>query len=90
LKAYLDGYRCSTAGTIARGEADLDSWKEAATDVEEVVDVLRNFGPRVDGFNWRLQSRSIIRTFLGKMREFEGEPEWSALTQLSEELRNKG
>ena len=90
LKAYLDGYRCSTAGTIARGEADLESWHQAVTEVEEVVDVLRNFGPRVDGYNWRLQGRSIVRTFLGKTREFEGEPGWSALTQLSEDLRKEG
>jgi hypothetical protein len=90
LKAYLDGYRCGTAGTVAKDEADLKTWQEAVTEVEEIVDVLRNFGPRVGGYNWRLQGRSIIRTFLGKTKEFEGEPEWSALRKLNEDLRNEG
>jgi hypothetical protein len=90
LKAYLDGFRCSTAGSMDRNEADIKVWREAATQVEEIVDILRNFGPRVDGYKWRLQARSIVRTFLGRTRDFEGEPEWVTLTQLNEELRNEG
>ena len=89
LKAYLDGYRCSTAGTIERGESDMGKWREAVNEVGEIVDVLRNFGPRVEGFNWRLQGRSIVRTFVGRTRDFEDEPEWARLTELQEELRKE-
>jgi hypothetical protein len=89
LKAYLDGYRCSTAGTMEKGESDLGRWREAVSEVGEIVDVLRNFGPRVEGFKWRLQGRSIVRTFAGRTRDFEDEPEWARLTELQEELRQE-
>jgi hypothetical protein len=88
LKAYLDGYRCGTAGTMEKGETDVGRWREAVGEVEEVVDVLRNFGPRVDGFKWKLQVRSILRTFIGRTRDFEDEPEWVKLMALQDELRN--
>ncbi|KZT29492.1 TPR-like protein [Neolentinus lepideus HHB14362 ss-1] len=89
LKAYLDSYRCSTAGSIEKGETDVGKWHEAVGEVEEIVDVLRNFGPRVDGSKWRLQARSIVRTFIGRTKDFEDEPEWERLTGLLEELRNE-
>lgn len=89
LKAYLDSYRCSTAGTIEKGETDVGKWHEVVGEVEEIVDVLRNFGPRVDGSKWRLQARSIVRTFIGRTKDFEDEPEWERLTGLLEELRNE-
>jgi hypothetical protein len=87
LKAYLDGYRCSTAGTLEKGESDMGRWREGVNEVSEIVDVLRNFGPRVEGFKWRLQARSIVRTFVGRTRDFEDEPEWARLIELQEELR---
>lgn len=59
------------------------------TEVEEIVDILRNFGPRVEGYKWRLQGRSIVRTFTGRTRDFEDEPEWVRLTQLQEDLRKE-
>jgi len=89
IKASLDGYRCGTAGTMERGETDVAKWREAVSEVEEIVDVLRNFGPRVDGFNWRLQGRSIVRTFIGRTKDFEDEPEWIRLTKLQDELRKE-
>lgn len=89
VKAYLDAYRCSTAGTIEKGETDSAKWREAVTEVEEIVDILRNFGPRVEGYKWRLQARSIVRTFIGRTREFEDEPEWGRLTELQEDLRKE-
>jgi hypothetical protein len=87
VKAYLDGYRCSTAGTMEKGESDVGRWREAVNEVVEIVDVLRNFGPRIEGFKWRLQGRSILRTFVGRTRDFEDEPEWARLSELQEELR---
>lgn len=87
LNAYLDGYRSSTAGTIENGETDTKKWRDAVAEVEEIVDVLRNFGPRVEDSKWKSQARSIVRTFMGRTKDFEDEPEWSHLKDLQEELR---
>lgn len=87
IKAYLDGYRASPASTIEKGETDLVKWRNAVTEVEEIVDILINFGPRVEGYKWKMQARSIVRTFIGRTRDFEEEPEWCRLTKLQDELR---
>ncbi|KAH9942597.1 TPR-like protein [Amylocystis lapponica] len=87
LNAYLDGYRASSAGTMEAGETDVEKWREAVGEVEDVVDVLRNFGPRAEGVKWHLQARSILRTFMGRTKDFDEEPEWSRLTELQEEIR---
>jgi len=89
LTAYLDGYRCGTAGMMERGETDVERWREAVGEVEDIVDVLCNFGPRVAGSRWRLQARSIVRTFVGRTKDFEDEPEWARLAELQEELSHK-
>ncbi|KAI9574328.1 hypothetical protein HD554DRAFT_2011493 [Boletus coccyginus] len=89
LKAYLDGYRCGTAGTFEKGDTDVEKWREAVREIEDMVDVLRNFGPRLQGSNWRHQGRSIVRTFIGRSRDFEDEPEWSRLLEIQDELRNE-
>ena len=88
LKASLDGYRCGTAGTFEKGDTDVEKWREAVREVEDIVDVLRNFGPRVQGSNWKHQGRSIVRTFVGRSRDFEDEPEWSHLLEIQDELRS--
>ncbi|TFK69413.1 TPR-like protein [Pluteus cervinus] len=87
LKAHLESYRASVAGVLENGESDVEKWREAVGEVEEIVDVLKNFGPRVEGFKWRLQARSIVRAFVGRSRDFEDEPEWSKLTTLQDDLR---
>lgn len=89
LKAHLDWYRCGVAGTFEKGETDVERWRDAVSEVEEVMDVLRNFGPRVQGINWKHQGRSIVRTFMGRSKEFEDEPEWSRLIELQNELRTE-
>lgn len=89
LNAYLDAYRAGPAGTMEKGETDVDKWREAVGEVEEIVDVLRNFGPRVEGFNWKLQARSVVRTFMGRTKDFEDEPEWARLVALQEEIRRE-
>ncbi|KAG1752390.1 uncharacterized protein EDB91DRAFT_1044855 [Suillus paluster] len=89
LKAHLDGYRCGVAGTFQKGETDVEKWREAINEVEDVMDVLRNFGPRVQGINWRHQGRSIVRTFMGRSKDFEDEAEWSRLVELQNELRTE-
>lgn len=89
LNTYLDAYRSGVAGTMEKGETDIERWRQGVGEVEEIVDVLRNFGPRVDGFAWRLQARSIVRTFMARTRDFEDEPEWSRLQGLQEEVRKE-
>ncbi|KAF6748986.1 hypothetical protein DFP72DRAFT_552793 [Ephemerocybe angulata] len=91
LKAYLDAYRCSDAATMEKGEQDVAKWREAVSEVEDVVGVLQNFGPRVDGFGkykWKPQARSIVRAFMARTKDsFEDEPEWDRLVELQEELK---
>ncbi|TFK29042.1 TPR-like protein [Coprinopsis marcescibilis] len=89
LKAYLDGYRCSTAGTMEKGESDIVRWREAVSEVEEIADILRNFGQKVPDYKWRLQARSIVRTFAARTKDFEDEPEWSKLKDLQDDLRQE-
>lgn len=89
LAAHLDAYRAGPAGTMEKGETDVAKWREAVADVVDVVDVLRNFGPRVEGSRWRSQARSIVRTFIGRTRDFEDEPEWATLQALAEELKHE-
>ncbi|KAI0690843.1 TPR-like protein [Cytidiella melzeri] len=89
IQMYLNAYRSSSAGTIEKGETDVQKWKDAVNEVEEIVDVLRNFGPRVEGSKWRLQARSVIRTFMGRTKDFEDEPDWSRLVRLQEDLRQE-
>jgi len=89
-KAYLDAYRTGPAGTIDRSCTDAGEFQEAVHEVEELVDLLKNFGPRADGFNWRLQARSIVRTFIGRTREnFEDDSNWHRIASLQEELRQE-
>ncbi|KAI0065848.1 TPR-like protein [Artomyces pyxidatus] len=90
LQAYLDGYRSSVAGKMDKGETDVERWREGVQDVEDVVDVLINFGPKVEGSKWKLQARSILRTFMGRTKDFEDEPEWTRLGELQEELKKEG
>lgn len=101
LKAHLDAYRVGPAGQMSStgtgtGTApnalttDVVRWRGAVGEVEEVVDVLRNFGPRVEGSRWLFQARSIVRSFMGRTKDFEEEEEWGRLVGLQEELRQEG
>jgi hypothetical protein len=49
--------------------------------------VLVNYGPRVEGSKWALQARSVVRTFMGRTKDLEEEPEWSRLVELLDELK---
>ena len=65
------------------------AWFEGVEEVVDAVDVLRNFGPRVEGLKWMLQAKSILRTFMGRTRDFEDEAEWKQLEGLQEDLKNE-
>jgi len=87
IKAYLDWYRSSTADTVGRGELSVEGWRAAVAEVEDIVDILINFGPKAEGYKWRLQAKSILRTFMGRTKDFEDEPEWEKLKGLQDELK---
>lgn len=89
IRLYMDAYRLSVAGSAEKGEMDVNNWRVAVVEVEEIVDVLQNFGPKIEGYKWGLQARSIVRSFMGKTRsEFEDEQEWQRLVGLMEELKS--
>lgn len=101
LKAFMDGYRSGPAGQMQKGEEiSLEVWREAVNEVEEVVDILRNYGEKAqeaEGIDtssgkkkWLFQAKSVVRTFMGKTRaNFEGEAEWERLTALLTELQEE-
>ncbi|KAH8118839.1 TPR-like protein [Phellopilus nigrolimitatus] len=99
VKYYLDAYRLSSAATMEKG-ADIGKadWLEAIGEVEEIVDVLHNFGPRAEeavsgeteprAGKWRMQARSIVRTFMARTRDaFEDDRDWEKLVTLQDELK---
>ncbi|KAI5993589.1 hypothetical protein EDD15DRAFT_2196576 [Pisolithus albus] len=88
LNAHLNAYRCGPAGTFEKGETEVEKWREAVNEVGEIEDILANFGPRVEGFDWKHQGRSILRTFIGRSKDFEDEPEWPRLTEMLDWLRS--
>lgn len=99
LKSYLNAYRVGIAGTWGSdsGQAHEEKggavkFKDAVKEVEEIVDVLMNFGPKAEeagGDNrWKMQARSIVRTFLARTKdEYEDEEGWDDLIRLREELK---
>ena len=99
LKSYLDGYRVGIAGTwgsysgqVQEEKGGSTKFKSAVKEVEEIVDVLMNFGPKAaeaGGNNrWKMQARSIVRTFLARTKdEYEGEEGWDDLVRLRDELK---
>ncbi|KAI9447511.1 TPR-like protein, partial [Lactarius indigo] len=87
LEAYLEAYRAGVASQMEAGETDVERWREGVREVEEICGVLVNYGPKVEGSKWTLQARSIVRTFMGRTKDFEDEPEWSRLVELLDDLK---
>lgn len=87
LDAYLEAYRAGVASQMEVGETDVERWREGVREVEEICGVLVNYGPKVEGSRWMLQGRSIVRTFMGRTKDFEDEPEWSRLVELLDDLK---
>ncbi|POY71938.1 hypothetical protein BMF94_5046 [Rhodotorula taiwanensis] len=93
LDAHLKAYRAAVVNdpTVER---DLTRFREAVEQVETVVTMLENLGPK-DGKDgqlvakdWKFQARSIVRTFLGRTREsFADEPEYERLKEQLAELK---
>ena len=87
LDAYLEAYRAGVASKMEAGETDVERWREGVREVEEICGVLINYGPKVEGSRWAPQARSIVRTFMGRTKDFEDEPEWSRLVELLDDLK---
>lgn len=93
IRAYLDAYRASPSSVDA---ARKEEFEESTRQVEDILDILLNFGPKVEGqvdvgetaakLNWKLQGRSIIRSFLGRMKEFEDEEGFEKVKERLEEF----
>ncbi|CUA67871.1 TPR repeat-containing protein C19B12,01 [Schizosaccharomyces pombe 972h-] [Rhizoctonia solani] len=96
LTAHMDAYRAGV-GSDSAVETDMERFKEAVAEITELVDVLRNLGPRVQDEggeqkkgSWQFQARSLVRTFMGRTRAgFEDEPEWGSLKELLNELKDE-
>ncbi|CAE6413836.1 unnamed protein product [Rhizoctonia solani] len=98
LTAHMDAYRAGV-GSDPAVETDIERFKEAVTEITELVDVLRNLGPRAqeEGAgegkskgSWQFQARSLVRTFMGRAKgSFEDEPEWKSLKELLDELKTE-
>jgi hypothetical protein len=102
LEAHMNAYRCSVVSD-ERVETDLERWRQAVDEVVDLVDVLRNLGPRVgiEGdlsssnpasekrVNWQFQARSVIRTFMGRTKgPFGEEPEWDKLPAVLQDIKS--
>ncbi|QRV73325.1 tetratricopeptide repeat domain-containing protein [Ceratobasidium sp. AG-Ba] len=78
--------------------AHMDAYRSGVVEIEEMVDVMRNLGPRAQeedaegkkGGTWQFQAKSLVRTFMGRTKaSFGDEPEWEKLQDLLNELKNE-
>lgn len=104
LEAYMNAYRVNVVSDESVA-TDAERWKEAVVEVEELVDILRNLGPRAaqaaeetsagdverrHGTTWQFQARGVVRTFMGRTKDvFGDEPEWVKLETLVDELKQQ-
>ncbi|KAE8216642.1 hypothetical protein CF327_g226 [Tilletia walkeri] len=101
LEAHMEAYRHSTGNasddTVL---SDKRHWLEGVEDVEELVSVMENLGPRsVEGSeeeangkvampDWKFKARSVVRLFMGRSKELYGEEdEWERLVELRDRLK---
>ncbi|WVQ98961.1 hypothetical protein IAU59_006093 [Kwoniella sp. CBS 9459] len=101
MQDYLRAYRSSVVSD-ERVERDLEKWREAVQEIEDLVAVLSQLGPKAkaqeeneegDGpkkkkGDWKFQARGLVRTFMGRTREsFEQEKDWERLQDLLDDLK---
>ncbi|KAJ9123389.1 hypothetical protein QFC22_001588 [Naganishia vaughanmartiniae] len=102
LDCYLKAYRCGIAQDV-QVERDVERFREAVLDLEELVDVMRMLGPRAkeqeaaQGLqkgkakwnDWKFQARTLVRTFSGRTRDsFGDDPAFEKLKEIMDELKN--
>ena len=69
---------------------DKQAWEGVVARTDELVSILENYGPEVEGIGdrWKGKARSAVRSVLGRAREsWEGDEGWRALEGLMEALR---
>ncbi|TIA97937.1 hypothetical protein E3P94_02722 [Wallemia ichthyophaga] len=98
IDMHLKAYRASV-GSDDSVENDLKAFRRASEAINDLVDVLQNFGDKPADVNdpnnqedaspdWRYQAKSILRTFLGRTRtSFEDENEYEVLKELLAEVK---
>jgi hypothetical protein len=82
LECYMKAYRCGVANDSAI-ERDVSRFREAIEDLEELVNIMQNLGPKakeqevkaglVKGKakwnDWKFQARTLVRTFTGRVKD---------------------
>lgn len=82
LECYMRAYRAGIAQD-QQVERDVKRWREAVEDLGELVDLMRNLGPRAkaqeeaDGLekgkahwnDWKFQAKTVVRTFMGRTKD---------------------
>ena len=97
LETHMNAYRVSVIND-EKVETDISRWREAVIEVEDLVDILTNLGPRAVAkdqeekgakkTSWQFQARSVVRTFMGRTKDaFGDEPEWGRLDDVLQSLR---
>ncbi|KAB5588920.1 TPR repeat-containing protein C19B12,01 [Ceratobasidium theobromae] len=98
LEAHMNAYRAGV-GSDPRVETDLKEFRAGVAEIMDLVDVMRNLGPRAQEEGscegkqkgtWQFQARSIVRTYMGRTKSsFEDEDEWDTLKEVLDELKNE-
>jgi hypothetical protein len=99
LEAYMHAYQ-SEALDDGTKITSTNDFQEAARRLDEILDVIENLGPRISQADqgkdmapkgrstWKFQSRSMIRSFLGRTKEtFGDEAEWIKIQDRLHNLR---
>ncbi|KAJ9097544.1 hypothetical protein QFC19_006718 [Naganishia cerealis] len=102
LDCYLKAYRCGIAQD-EQVERNIDRFREAVEDLEELIDLMRMLGLRAkeqevaQGLqkgkakwnDWKFQARTLVRTFTGRTKDsFGDDPAFDKLKEIMDELRN--
>jgi len=102
LECYMKVYRSGVAND-EEIERDVKRFREAIEDLEELINIMQNLGPKakeqeerlglVKGKakwnDWKFQARTLVRTFTGRVKDsFGDEPEFERLRLLMDEIKN--
>jgi len=78
-----------SAGERRDWTVDRDAWDAVVARTDELVSLLENYGPEIEGIGarWKGKAKSAVRSVMGKGREpWEGSEGWMVLERLLEGL----
>ena len=68
IEDYIRAYRSAVSGSDI--ERDVGKWRDAVSEVEDVVGIMGVLGPKAAGKgDWRFQARGLVRTLMGRTRD---------------------